>query len=276
MLGRSFDVLAVLVTVVFLGALTYASLIGVLDPVKASAAYGMPVNDAAGVLFYRVFASRNLAIIAASVIFLVVREWRALATLVSLTFTLAAFDAGILWSAHRTPPGFHFVALGLIALASALLWRVALAASPSSRPGIGGGVFERALDMLAVLAAVVFVGGLAVVSVFGLMDPIKASTAFGMPINDAAAAFFYRVFVSRNLVIMAASAIFLLTRQWKPLATLVTLAIGLGVFDITVLSLAGRTPPDLHLRGLIFLAVTAVLLWRLARNVGPSALPVPS
>ena len=198
-----------------------------------------------------------------------------LATLISLTLTLAAFDIGILWSADRTPPTFHFVALGLIALASALLWRLARVAdaTPSSSSAAGAGLLGRALDALAVLAAVVFVGGLALVSVLGFLDPIKASAAFGMPINDAAAALFYRVFVSRNLVVMAASAIFLFTRQWQPLATLVTLAIGLAAFDITVLSLAGRPPPELHFRGLIFLVVTAALLLRLAQN--STAPPVP-
>jgi hypothetical protein len=37
-----------------------------------------------------------------------------------------------------------------------------------------------------------------------------------MPVSEAASALFYRVFVSRNLVIAAAGVIFLLLRQWTP------------------------------------------------------------
>src|SRR6185295_12618379 len=117
-MGRAVDGLAVLATVVFLGALTYASVVGLFDPAKASAAYGLAIgDDAAGALFYRVFASRNLLIVAAAAVFLVTRQWRALAILVSLTSALAIFDVGILWSADRTPPPFHYGALVLIALA---------------------------------------------------------------------------------------------------------------------------------------------------------------
>ena len=75
---------------------------------------------------------------------------------------------------------------------------------------------------------------------------------------------FYRVYLSRNLVIVAVGAIFLLTRQWTPLAILVTVTVALPVFDMSVLSLNGVTPPALHPVALVIIAITAALLWRRA------------
>jgi hypothetical protein len=51
--------------------------------------------------------------------------------------------------------------------------------------------------------AALLVVGLAVVSIRGLIDPQQASLRFGFPVSDAAEALFYRVYLSRNLVIVA-------------------------------------------------------------------------
>jgi len=83
-----------------------------------------------------------------------------------------------------------------------------------------------------------------------------------MPVADAAGALFYQVYLSRNLVIVIAGAIFLLARQWTPLAILVTVTAALPVFDMTVLSLNGVTPPVFHPIALVVIALTAALLWR--------------
>jgi len=125
---RIVTLLAVLLTVVFLAVLAFASVLGIIDPYKASAGYGVAVSDSAGALFYRVFASRNLVIIAAALIFLVLRQWKSLAILVSLTAALAIFDMAILIRAGVTPPAFHPVALALILATSALLWTKVLVA----------------------------------------------------------------------------------------------------------------------------------------------------
>ena len=83
-----------------------------------------------------------------------------------------------------------------------------------------------------------------------------------MPVSDAAGAMFYRVYLSRNLVIVAAGAIFLLSRQWTPLAILLTTAAVLPVFDMSALSLSGVTPPAFHPIALALIAITAAPLWR--------------
>ena len=123
---------------------------------------------------------------------------------------------------------------------------------------------QKALDIAAVVLAALLVVGLAVVSVRGLIDPQQASLRFGLPVSDAAGALFYRVYLSRNLVIVAASAVFLIRRQWTPLAVLLTAAASLPVFDMTVLTFDGVTPPAFHKLALALLAIAAALLWRLS------------
>jgi hypothetical protein len=124
---------------------------------------------------------------------------------------------------------------------------------------------KKTLDGAAIVVTALFLLALAVVSLLGMLDPHQASVGYGMPVSDAAGALFYRVFVSRNLVIVAAGAIFLLLRQWTPLAILVTLTAALAAFDMTVLTLDGATPPAFHAATLVVIVITAALLWRRAR-----------
>jgi hypothetical protein len=111
-----------------------------------------------------------------------------------------------------------------------------------------------------VLTALVLLG-LALLSLRGLIDP-PASIRFGAPVSDTAGALYYRVYLSRNLVIAASAAIFLLTRQWTPLAIRVTATAALPVFDVSVVSLSGVAPPAVHPLALGLIAVTAALPWR--------------
>jgi hypothetical protein len=81
---------------------------------------------------------------------------------------------------------------------------------------------KRSLDIAAVVLTSLLLLGFAVLSIRGIIDPQPASVRFGMPVSDAAGALFYRVYLSRNLVIAASGAIFLFSRQWTPLAILMT------------------------------------------------------
>lgn len=129
-MNRTLDIAAIVLTTFFLLALAAASLLGVTGPQKASIGFGMPVTDAAGALFYQVFASRNLVLVATGAIFLVLRLWKPLAILVTLTSALAVFDMSVLSAYGRPPPSFHAVTLALIVVTAALLWRRAILARP--------------------------------------------------------------------------------------------------------------------------------------------------
>jgi hypothetical protein len=124
---------------------------------------------------------------------------------------------------------------------------------------------KRSLDIAASVVTGLLLLGFAVLSIRGLIDPQPASARFGTAVSDAAGALFYRVYLSRNLIIVASGAIFLLSRQWKPLAILLTMTAILPVFDMSVLSLDGVTPPAFHPVALALLVLAAALLWRRAR-----------
>jgi hypothetical protein len=121
---------------------------------------------------------------------------------------------------------------------------------------------KRSLDVAAIVLTVVLLLAFAALSLRGLIAPEQASARFGAPVADAAGSLFYRVYLSRNLVITVTGAIFLLTRQWAPLAILLTVTAALPMFDMAVLSSNGVTPPVFHPIALALIAITAALAWR--------------
>ena len=123
---------------------------------------------------------------------------------------------------------------------------------------------KRTLDIAAIVLTALLLIGFTVLSVRGTINPQGASARFGAEVTDAAGALFYRVYLSRNLVIVVSGAVLLLMRQWTPLAILLTVTATLPLFDMTVLSLNGVTPPVFHPTALVLLAITAALLWRRA------------
>jgi hypothetical protein len=123
---------------------------------------------------------------------------------------------------------------------------------------------KRSLDIAAIVLTSLLLLGFAVLSVRGFVDPQPASARFGMPVSDAAGALFYRVYLSRNLVIATSGAIFLLTRQWTPLAVILTVCVALPLFDMSFLLLSGVTPPVLHPVALALIILSAGLMWRRA------------
>jgi Domain of unknown function (DUF4267) len=121
---------------------------------------------------------------------------------------------------------------------------------------------KRTLDLAAIVLTALLLVGFALLSLRGLINPQQASARFGAEVTDAAGALFYRVYLSRNLVIVVAGAIFLLARQWRPLAILVTVTAALPVFDMIVLTSNGAAPPVFHPIALVLIAITAALVWR--------------
>jgi hypothetical protein len=125
---------------------------------------------------------------------------------------------------------------------------------------------KRTLDISATVLTSLLLLGFVALALRGLIDPQQASARFGAPVSDAAGGLFYRVYLSRNLVIAVVSAIFLLSRQWSALAILLTVAALLPLFDMSVLVLSGVRPPAFHPLALVLLALAAALVWRRART----------
>jgi uncharacterized protein DUF4267 len=129
---------------------------------------------------------------------------------------------------------------------------------------------RKSLDIAATALTALLLLGFAFLSLRGLIDPQSASARFGTAVSDPAGTLFYRVYLSRNLVIVIAGAILLLTRQWTPLAVLLTVTAALPLFDMAVLSASGITPPLFHPAAFVFIAIAAALAWRRARAGGAS------
>jgi hypothetical protein len=125
---------------------------------------------------------------------------------------------------------------------------------------------KRILDVAAVALTSLLLFGFVVLALRGFLGPQPSSARFGMPVADPAGVLFYRVYLSRNLVIAAAGAVFLLRRYWTPLAILVTAALALPLFDMAVLAgeFGGAAPFTFHIASLLLLGVAAALLWRKA------------
>jgi hypothetical protein len=127
---------------------------------------------------------------------------------------------------------------------------------------------KRWIDIGTVALTALLLLLFALLSLRGLIDPQPASARFGAAVTDPAGALYYRVYLSRNVVIVVAGAILLLLGQWRALAILISVTAALPVFDMSVLSLNGATPPAFHALALVLLGLAALLLWRRALGRG--------
>lgn len=126
----------------------------------------------------------------------------------------------------------------------------------------------KAVRLAAPVLAGLLLAGFTFLAIRGLIDPAAGSTRFGLVADDAAARLFYRVYLSRNLVIIAAGLAFLLTGMWRALAILCTAAIFLPAFDHVVLQGSGVVPPAFHLATLVVVSLIAAVLWLRTRVEG--------
>ncbi len=128
---------------------------------------------------------------------------------------------------------------------------------------------RKLLGVAAIISVSLFLLMFAVYSVRGLFAPELASRRFfGLPTVDVDGTLYYRVYLSRNLAIVIAGFVFLIRRQWQPLAVLTTAAMALPVFDATVLYnvLGGATPLAVHVSTFVVISLASVLLWLRVRN----------
>ena len=95
----------------------------------------------------------------------------------------------------------------------------------------------------------------------GIYDP--TSMRFGLPADDPAEMFYYRVYLARNLVIVLAGLVLLASRQWKSVAIVLTSALALPIFD-AVLLYRERGPEaglTVHIVTGVIVAIAATLMW---------------
>ncbi len=128
---------------------------------------------------------------------------------------------------------------------------------------------RKLLAVATVLCVSLFLLMFTVYSARGLFAPeLMSARFFGLSTVDVDGILYYRVYLSRNLAIVVAGFVFLLRRQWQPLAVLTTAAMVLPVFDATALyvMLGGATRFAAHVSTFVVTGLASVLLWLRVRD----------
>lgn len=122
---------------------------------------------------------------------------------------------------------------------------------------------KNVLGNIGVGFAVVLTLAFVVFGIRGIYDPTAASMRFGLPADDPAEMFYYRVYLARNLVIVLADLALLALKQWRSVAILLTTAIALPIFDAVLLYRERRPEADLtvHIVTSVIVAIAAGLMW---------------
>jgi len=119
------DVATILSVSLFLLMFVVYSTRGLFAPeLISSTFFGLPAVDVDGTLYYRVYLSRNLAIVVAGLIFLIRGQWQPLAVVATAAVALPVFDAAVLYNVlgDATPLTGHVSTFVVISIACGLLW----------------------------------------------------------------------------------------------------------------------------------------------------------
>lgn len=127
-------------------------------------------------------------------------------------------------------------------------------------------MMKKTLGILTVVLTAIVLLGFGFIAIRGLLGPGPGSARFGMQVTDAAGALFYRVYLSRNLVIVVTGLTFLVLRKWRAMAILTTATLILPAFDIWVLNneFGDAAPLTFHIATLAVVSLLAGLWWRKA------------
>lgn len=97
---------------------------GIYDPTTASMRFGLPADDPGEMFYYRVYLARNLVIVLAGLALLALRQWKAVAILLTAALALPIFDAILLYRERGPEAGLviHIVTGVIVAIAAFLMW----------------------------------------------------------------------------------------------------------------------------------------------------------
>jgi hypothetical protein len=111
-------------TVLLTLAFVFFGIRGIDDPTAASIRFGLLADDADEMFYYRVYLARNLVIVGAGLILLILRQWKSVAILLTAALFLPTFDAILLYRELGAEAGLtvHIVTGVIVAIAAALMW----------------------------------------------------------------------------------------------------------------------------------------------------------
>jgi len=97
---------------------------GIYDPTAASMRFGLQADDAGEMFYYRVYLARNLVIVGAGLLLLILRQWKSVAILLTCALALPIFDAVLLYRELGAEAGLtvHIVTGVIVAIVAALMW----------------------------------------------------------------------------------------------------------------------------------------------------------
>ena len=86
--------------------------------------FGLPADDAGEMFYYRVYLARNLVIVGAGLVLLLLRQWKSVAILLTAAIFLPTFDAILLCRELGDDAGLtvHIVTSVFDEIAAALMW----------------------------------------------------------------------------------------------------------------------------------------------------------
>jgi undecaprenyl pyrophosphate phosphatase UppP len=127
---------------------------------------------------------------------------------------------------------------------------------------------KKIRDVVAVTLTLFVLLMFGMLAIRGIIEPPKGSARFGLAALDGASAAYYRVYLSRNLVIIGSALAFLALGHKRSVAVLMSLVALLPLFDMAILlnEVGEKARLTVHQVGFVLLALSAVLLW--ARAAG--------
>lgn len=111
---------AVLLTLAFI----FFGIRGIYDPTAASMRFGLVADDLGEIFYYRVYLARNLVIVGAGLVLLVMRQWKSVAILLTAALFLPTIDAILLYRELGAEASLtiHIVTGVIVAVAAVLMW----------------------------------------------------------------------------------------------------------------------------------------------------------
>ena len=111
-------------TVLLTLAFVFFGIRGIYDPTGASMRFGLAADDAGEMFYYRVYLARNLVIVVAGLVLLILRHWKSVAILLTTALLLPTFDAVLLYRELGSAAGLtvHIVTAVIVAIAAFLMW----------------------------------------------------------------------------------------------------------------------------------------------------------
>jgi hypothetical protein len=129
---------------------------------------------------------------------------------------------------------------------------------------ISQGYWRSPVIWIALVVSIAFV----LLALRAIVDPVAASSGFGLPMKSVTETTFVLVYAARNAILGLLAIVFVARRMVSAVTILFALAVLLPLADATILISRIGAGPELvrHAVIMVLLAVVTMLLWRRPEN----------